>query len=176
MAGQIQTPQDIPCLPPPNRELPGQLHPHGCVWPMVAGAGTALLGKEGAMACTVAVEESIAQHYNNQIRTLMEEDPEKYEELLQVLGVYQAEGQACQAQRSRGAHVPLGRRVMGLIQEAAPLITVGNGKGVSPRPSAPLWIWSFSAEPFCVEASLLMPVALFPQQIQPGCIFFFPGR
>lgn len=36
------------------------------------------------MACTVAVEESIARHYNNQIRTLMEEDPEKYEELLQV--------------------------------------------------------------------------------------------
>lgn len=51
---------------------------------MVAGAGTALLGKEGAMACTVAVEESIAHHYNNQIRMLMEEDPEKYEELLQV--------------------------------------------------------------------------------------------
>ncbi|XP_036052814.1 5-demethoxyubiquinone hydroxylase, mitochondrial [Onychomys torridus] len=49
------------------------------------GAGTALLGKEGAMACTVAVEESIAHHYNNQIRTLMEEDPEKYEELLQVI-------------------------------------------------------------------------------------------
>ena len=36
------------------------------------------------MACTVAVEESIAHHYNNQIRTLMEKDPEKYEELLQV--------------------------------------------------------------------------------------------
>lgn len=51
----------------------------------VSGAGTALLGKEGAMACTVAVEESIAHHYNNQIRTLMEEDPEKYEELLQVV-------------------------------------------------------------------------------------------
>ena len=50
----------------------------------IPGAGTALLGKEGAMACTVAVEESIAHHYNNQIRTLMEEDPEKYEELLQV--------------------------------------------------------------------------------------------
>lgn len=43
-----------------------------------------MLGKEGAMACTVAVEESIAHHYNNQIRTLMEEDPGKYEELLQV--------------------------------------------------------------------------------------------
>ena len=50
----------------------------------IPGAGTALLGKEGAMACTVAVEESIAHHYNNQIRTLMEKDPEKYEELLQV--------------------------------------------------------------------------------------------
>lgn len=43
-----------------------------------------MLGKEGAMACTVAIEETIAHHYNNQIRTLMEEDPEKYEELLQV--------------------------------------------------------------------------------------------
>jgi demethoxyubiquinone hydroxylase (CLK1/Coq7/Cat5 family) len=51
----------------------------------IAGAGTALLGKEGAMACTVAVEESIANHYNNQIRTLMEEEPGKYKELLQVM-------------------------------------------------------------------------------------------
>lgn len=50
----------------------------------MAGAGSALLGKKGAMACTVAVEESISEHYNNQIRTLIEEDPEKYKELLQV--------------------------------------------------------------------------------------------
>jgi len=28
------------------------------------GAGTALLGKEGAMACTVAVESVIGEHYN----------------------------------------------------------------------------------------------------------------
>ncbi|KTG38558.1 hypothetical protein cypCar_00001019 [Cyprinus carpio] len=49
-------------------------------------AGSALLGKEGAMACTVAVEESISEHYNSQIRTLMEKDPEKYTELLQVPG------------------------------------------------------------------------------------------
>ncbi|XP_057634461.1 5-demethoxyubiquinone hydroxylase, mitochondrial [Chionomys nivalis] len=55
------------------------------------GAGTALLGKEGAMACTVAVEESIAHHYNNQIRTLMEEDPGKYEELLQVIKKFRDE-------------------------------------------------------------------------------------
>jgi len=28
------------------------------------GAGTALLGKEAAMACTVAVEHVITEHYN----------------------------------------------------------------------------------------------------------------
>lgn len=49
-----------------------------------AGASSALLGKEGAMACTVAVEESISEHYNSQIRALMEKDPERYTELLQV--------------------------------------------------------------------------------------------
>ena len=30
----------------------------------VLGAGTALLGKEAAMACTVAVEDTIEHHYN----------------------------------------------------------------------------------------------------------------
>ena len=30
----------------------------------LAGVGTALLGKEAAMACTVAVEEVIGEHYN----------------------------------------------------------------------------------------------------------------
>ncbi|XP_066238620.1 5-demethoxyubiquinone hydroxylase, mitochondrial isoform X1 [Saccopteryx leptura] len=57
----------------------------------IPGVGTALLGKEGAMACTVAVEESIAHHYNNQIRTLMEEDSEKYEELLQLIKKFRDE-------------------------------------------------------------------------------------
>lgn len=28
------------------------------------GAGTALIGKEAAMACTVAVEAVISEHYN----------------------------------------------------------------------------------------------------------------
>lgn len=36
------------------------------------------------MACTVAVEESISEHYNSQIRALMEIDPERYTELLHV--------------------------------------------------------------------------------------------
>lgn len=36
------------------------------------------------MACTVAVEDSISEHYNNQIRALMIEDPDAYKELLEV--------------------------------------------------------------------------------------------
>ncbi|KAM3827183.1 NADPH-dependent 3-demethoxyubiquinone 3-hydroxylase, mitochondrial isoform 2-T2 [Vipera latastei] len=55
------------------------------------GAGTALLGKNAAMACTVAVEETIAHHYNNQIRVLVEEDPEKYKELLQIIKKFRDE-------------------------------------------------------------------------------------
>jgi len=35
------------------------------------GVGTALLGKEAAMACTVAVETVIGGHYNDQLRVLM---------------------------------------------------------------------------------------------------------
>ncbi|XP_053897816.1 5-demethoxyubiquinone hydroxylase, mitochondrial [Malaclemys terrapin pileata] len=67
------------------RVRPTVLLPFWNVAGFALGAGTALLGKEGAMACTVAVEESISDHYNSQIRTLMEEDPEKYKELLQII-------------------------------------------------------------------------------------------
>jgi 3-demethoxyubiquinol 3-hydroxylase len=45
------------------------------------GLGTALLGKEAAMACTVAVEEVIAEHYNDQVRTLLQ-DGWQHEEYL----------------------------------------------------------------------------------------------
>lgn len=34
------------------------------------GVGTALLGKEAAMACTEAVETVVGNHYNDQLRTL----------------------------------------------------------------------------------------------------------
>ena len=41
------------------------------------GAGTALMGREAAMACTVAVEEVIEEHYGNQAAELaFEEEPE----------------------------------------------------------------------------------------------------
>uniref|UniRef100_G1SGS8 5-demethoxyubiquinone hydroxylase, mitochondrial n=1 Tax=Oryctolagus cuniculus TaxID=9986 RepID=G1SGS8_RABIT len=73
------------------RVRPTVLLPFWNVVGFALGAGTALLGKEGAMACTVAVEESIAHHYNNQIRTLVEEDPAKYGELLQVIRKFRDE-------------------------------------------------------------------------------------
>ncbi|MBN3282262.1 COQ7 protein, partial [Polyodon spathula] len=65
-----------------NRVRPTILMP---LWNL---AGFAL---EGAMACTVAVEESISEHYNSQIRTLMEEDPDKYKELLQLIKKFRDE-------------------------------------------------------------------------------------
>ncbi|KAM8878315.1 NADPH-dependent 3-demethoxyubiquinone 3-hydroxylase, mitochondrial isoform 1-T1 [Spinachia spinachia] len=68
-----------------NRVRPTALLPLWNIAGFVLGASTALLGKEGAMACTVAVEESISEHYNSQIRALMEKDPERYTELLQVI-------------------------------------------------------------------------------------------
>eukprot|EP00745_Piridium_sociabile_P007090 TRINITY_DN145635_c0_g1_i1.p1 TRINITY_DN145635_c0_g1~~TRINITY_DN145635_c0_g1_i1.p1 ORF type:complete len:196 (-),score=40.25 TRINITY_DN145635_c0_g1_i1:133-720(-) len=55
------------------------------------GAGTALLGKEAAMACTVAVETAIGDHYNCQIRELMEDDPELHKDLLVKLKKFRDE-------------------------------------------------------------------------------------
>ena len=43
------------------------------------GAGTALMGEKAAMACTIAVEKVIGEHYREQ-QDLLEED-EKYTEL-----------------------------------------------------------------------------------------------
>ena len=37
------------------------------------------------MACTVAVEESIGEHYNDQIRALLEDDPEAHRDLLEII-------------------------------------------------------------------------------------------
>jgi ubiquinone biosynthesis monooxygenase Coq7 len=53
----------------------------------VLGAGTALLGKQAAMACTVAVEEVINAHYGAQAERLGSRDPE----LKQVIEKFQAD-------------------------------------------------------------------------------------
>ncbi|CAL8330171.1 unnamed protein product [Lota lota] len=74
-----------------NRVRPTFLLPLWNISGFLLGASTALLGKEGAMACTVAVEESISEHYNSQIRALMEKDPDRYTELLQVIKEFRDE-------------------------------------------------------------------------------------
>ena len=55
-----------------HRVRPTALYP---VWTIAASAlgwGTALLGREAAMACTEAVETEIGDHYNDQVRGLLE--------------------------------------------------------------------------------------------------------
>ncbi|KAJ3297725.1 hypothetical protein HK104_000203 [Borealophlyctis nickersoniae] len=54
-----------------NRVRPTALRPFWEVAGFVLGAGTALMGKEAAMACTEAVETVIGQHYNDQLRELL---------------------------------------------------------------------------------------------------------
>lgn len=68
-AGHLQT---FNALLARHRVRPTALYP---VWSTLAyglGWSTALLGREAAMACTEAVETEIGDHYNGQIRTLLE--------------------------------------------------------------------------------------------------------
>lgn len=57
-------------LLPEHRTRPTALLPIWHVAGFALGAGSALLGPRAAMACTVAVEEVITHHYNEQLRTL----------------------------------------------------------------------------------------------------------
>ncbi|KAG0183768.1 hypothetical protein DFQ28_001010 [Apophysomyces sp. BC1034] len=55
-----------------HRVRPSVLRPLWEVAGFAVGAGTALMGKEAAMACTEAVETVIGQHYDEQLRQLFE--------------------------------------------------------------------------------------------------------
>ena len=80
-------------LLPEHRARPTALLPFWHVAGFALGAGTALLGKEGAMACTVAVEASITEHYNDQIRDLTAKDSEKHRELIATISKFRDEEQ-----------------------------------------------------------------------------------
>lgn len=54
--------------------------------------GTAFMGPKAAMACTVAVETVIVDHYNDQLRDLME-DPKTDPELLETIKKFRDEEQ-----------------------------------------------------------------------------------
>ncbi|CAF1166977.1 unnamed protein product [Adineta steineri] len=73
-------------LIPKYKARPSALLPIANIAGYALGAGTALLGKEAAMACTVAVEAVIGEHYNNQLRDLMEHaDQTKDKDLIETI-------------------------------------------------------------------------------------------
>lgn len=78
-------------LLPKYRVRPTALIPLWNVAGYALGMGTAMLGKEAAMACTVAVEDAIGTHYSDQLRSLLEDaarypdEPEKHKELLDII-------------------------------------------------------------------------------------------
>lgn len=79
-------------LIPKHRVRPTILTPVWNVAGFVLGAGTALLGEKAAMACTVAVEETIADHYNEQLRELLgQDDPSQHKELLDIIKQFRDE-------------------------------------------------------------------------------------
>ncbi|XP_018350067.1 PREDICTED: 5-demethoxyubiquinone hydroxylase, mitochondrial [Trachymyrmex septentrionalis] len=57
------------------------------------GASTALMGKKAAMACTVAVETVIVEHYNDQLRMLMENGDNVDKEILETIKKFRDEEQ-----------------------------------------------------------------------------------
>lgn len=59
-----------------RRVRPTVLHPIWNVAGFALGAGTALLGEKAAMACTVAVEEVIDDHYRRQAEQLGDDEAE----------------------------------------------------------------------------------------------------
>ncbi len=59
-----------------RRARPTLLHPIWHVAGFALGAGTALMGEKAAMACTIAVEEVIDEHYRRQQEALGDDEPE----------------------------------------------------------------------------------------------------
>ena len=76
---------------PENRVRPTALLPFWHVAGYALGAGTALLGKEAAMACTVAVEEVIDEHYAEQERELETRGKAEEKPLLEAIRKFRAE-------------------------------------------------------------------------------------
>ncbi len=65
-----------------RRVRPTLLHPLWSVAGYALGAATALLGERAAMACTVAVEDVIDEHYRGQADRLADADPALRETML----------------------------------------------------------------------------------------------
>ncbi|CAG2102755.1 unnamed protein product [Medioppia subpectinata] len=60
---------------------------------LALGATTAAMGPQAAMACTVAVEDVIAKHYDNQLRQLIDDDLEEHKQLIETIKQFRDEEQ-----------------------------------------------------------------------------------
>lgn len=69
--GEVEHLETLQRLMADRRARPTVFEPLAHAAGFALGAATAALGKEAAMACTVAVETVIGDHYNDQIRTLL---------------------------------------------------------------------------------------------------------
>ncbi|XP_034938431.1 5-demethoxyubiquinone hydroxylase, mitochondrial isoform X2 [Chelonus insularis] len=76
-----------------HRARPTAMLPVWNVAGFLLGAGSALLGEKAAMACTVAVETVIVEHYNEQLRALMENKESFDEELMETIKQFRDEEQ-----------------------------------------------------------------------------------
>jgi ubiquinone biosynthesis monooxygenase Coq7 len=82
---------EILCLK--HRVRKSLFEPFWSVGGFALGVGTALLGPKAAMACTVAVEQVISSHYDNQLRQLIEDDLNQHKDLIQIIQKFRDEEQ-----------------------------------------------------------------------------------
>ena len=68
--------RDFDAMVNARRVRPTALQPFWHIAGFALGAGTALMGERAAMACTVAVEEAIDEHYAKQAEYLGEDEKE----------------------------------------------------------------------------------------------------
>lgn len=92
-----------------RRARPTLLHPIWNVAGFALGAGTALMGEKAAMACTIAVEEVIDDHYRRQAESLDEDEPE----LKETIEAFRAEeAEHADIGREHGGEETVGYPVM----------------------------------------------------------------
>ena len=58
------------------------------------GAGCALLGETGAMACTVAVEDLVTKHYDQQVEEMVRHNPSLDSELIDIIKKFRDDEQS----------------------------------------------------------------------------------
>ena len=92
-----------------RRARPTLLHPFWNIAGYALGAGTALMGEKAAMACTIAVEEVIDDHYRRQSESLGEDEAE----LKQTIETFRAEeAEHADIGRAHGGEDTVGYPVM----------------------------------------------------------------